>query len=99
MKAIEIINKVGASRGYNGLPELLPGINFILGLPGERRESYRLNREFLEEILRRKLLVRRVNVRKILALPTTRVYIDAVRVEGVHSARAVEGSVIQPEPG
>ncbi len=74
MKAVEVINKVGSERGYNGLPELLPGINFILGLPGERRESYRLNREFLDEILRRRLLVRRVNVRKLLALPTTRVF-------------------------
>ncbi len=72
MLAIEIVNKIGARRGSNGLPELLPGINFILGLPGETRETYRRNREFLEEVLERRLLVRRVNIRRILPLPTTR---------------------------
>ena len=72
--AVELINKVGSQRGANGLPELLPGINFILGLPGETAESYRINREFLEEILRRRLLVRRVNVRRLLALEVTRVF-------------------------
>jgi len=74
LRAVEVINKVGASRGHNGMPELLPGINFILGLPGETAETYRLNREFLEEILRRNLMVRRVNVRKLLALESTRVF-------------------------
>ncbi|MGC9071141.1 MAG: radical SAM protein [Acidilobus sp.] len=72
--AVELINRVGSARGSSGLPELLPGINFILGLPGETAETYRLNREFLEEILRRRLLVRRVNVRKLLALEVTRVF-------------------------
>ncbi|MGC9210511.1 MAG: radical SAM protein [Acidilobus sp.] len=72
--AVELINKVGSQRGPSGLPELLPGINFILGLPGETAETYRMNREFLEEILRRRLMVRRVNVRKILALEVTRVF-------------------------
>lgn len=74
LRALELINEVGSSRGSNGMPELLPGINFILGLPGERRETYRLNKEFLQEVLRRRLLVRRVNIRKILAIPSTRLY-------------------------
>lgn len=72
MFAIEVVNRVGGMRGYNGLPELLPGINFILGLPGETKETYRLNREFLEAILEKGLMVRRVNIRRILPLPTTR---------------------------
>ncbi|MFP3227260.1 MAG: radical SAM protein [Caldisphaera sp.] len=74
IKSIEIVNSVGSSRGYNGLPEILPGINFILGLPGETKETYRYNKEFLEEIVKRKLMVRRVNVRKLLALENTKVY-------------------------
>jgi radical SAM superfamily enzyme with C-terminal helix-hairpin-helix motif len=53
---------------------LLPGINFILGLPGETAETYRLNRRFLEEILEKRLLVRRVNVRRLMPIPATRVY-------------------------
>ncbi len=72
LEAIRIVNKIGAKRGYNGMPELLPGINFILGLPGETRETYALNKEFLEKILSEGLLVRRVNIRKIMIIPTTR---------------------------
>ncbi len=74
LRAIELVNRVGRQRGPRGLPHLLPGINFILGLPGETAETYRRNREFLEEILERGLLVRRVNVRRLLPLPVTRVY-------------------------
>jgi len=72
LEAIRIVNKVGAVRGWNGMPHLLPGINFILGLPGETRETYRLNREFLERVLAEGLLLRRVNIRKILVLPVAR---------------------------
>ncbi|MCE4613017.1 MAG: radical SAM protein [Desulfurococcales archaeon] len=72
LEAIRLVNKVGSARGYNGMPELLPGVNFVLGLPGETRETYEKNREFLEAILREGLLVRRVNVRKIMVIPLTR---------------------------
>lgn len=72
--AITLVNRLGRERGPSGLPHLLPGINFILGLPGETSETYRLNRSFLEEILSRRLLVRRVNVRRLLPLPPTRAY-------------------------
>lgn len=71
LKAIRIVNEVGARRGWNGMPELLPGINFVLGLKGETRETYRLNLEFLREVLREGLLVRRVNIRQVLVLPHT----------------------------
>lgn len=71
LKAIEIINKYGSARGYNGLPELLPGLNFVLGLRGETAETYRLNEEFLKTVYERGLLVRRINVRKVLVLPGT----------------------------
>ncbi|WP_243637270.1 radical SAM protein [Aeropyrum pernix] len=74
LEAVRIVNRVGAVRGWNGMPHLLPGINFILGLPGERSETYRLNREFLETLLNERLLVRRVNVRRILVLPVARAY-------------------------
>ncbi len=74
LEAVRIVNRVGSKIGYNGMPHLLPGINFILGLPGESKETYTLNRELLESILREKLLVRRVNVRRLLPLPSTRVY-------------------------
>jgi len=71
LKAIEVINHYGNRPGYNGLPELLPGINFVLGLPGETAETYRLNEEFIKTIYERGLLLRRINVRKVLVLPGT----------------------------
>ncbi len=74
MEAVRVINRVGRVRGYNGMPHLLPGINFILGLPGETVETYRLNRLFLERLLEEDLLVRRVNVRKLMPIPVTRAY-------------------------
>ncbi|MEM1605114.1 MAG: radical SAM protein [Fervidicoccaceae archaeon] len=70
--AIEIINRVGGERGENGLPRLLPGINFVLGLPGETKETYYKNIEFLEMLKKKKLMVRRINIRKVLVLPFTK---------------------------
>lgn len=74
LRAIELISNLGARRGYNGLPELLPGINFVLGLIGENSLTYKLNGEFIEKLYSRKVLVRRINVRKVLVLPGTQLY-------------------------
>ena len=84
LKAIRIVNEVGASRGHNGMPELLPGINFVLGLKGETRETYRLNLEFLRTILEERLLVRRVNVRQVLVLPHTPMWHVGARIMARH---------------
>lgn len=74
LEAVRIINEVGRRRGYNGLPHLLPGINFVAGLIGETKRTYLLNRLFLQEILEEGLLVRRVNIRQVLPLPSTRMW-------------------------
>jgi radical SAM superfamily enzyme with C-terminal helix-hairpin-helix motif len=66
MAAIRILNKVGAERGPRGLPRFLPGLNFIAGLPGETRATYEHNRRFLEAVRDEGLLVRRINIRKLL---------------------------------
>lgn len=71
LKAIEIVSKYGSFRGWNGLPHLLPGINLLHGLPGESRETYRVNLEYLMKILEKKILVRRVNIRKVSVLENT----------------------------
>ncbi len=71
LKAVEIINNVGKSVGWNGLPHLLPGINFLGGLLGESRETWEWNLKLLEEISRRGLMVRRINVRQVSVLPGT----------------------------
>jgi len=72
--AIRIVNKVGRNRGWNGLPHLLPGINFIAGLPGESKETWEYNKALLDRIEEEGLLVRRVNLRKLSLLPGTQAY-------------------------
>ncbi len=71
MKAIEIINEIGKFPGYNGLPYFLPGINFVVGLKGETKETFELNYEFLEEVVNRGLLLRRINIRQVKIFPGT----------------------------
>jgi len=66
LKAIEIMNRAGGQRGPSGLPMLLPGINFIIGLKGESRETFEKNRDFLLEIVRRNLMLRRINIRQAI---------------------------------
>ncbi|MFC7044909.1 radical SAM protein [Halobacteriaceae archaeon GCM10025711] len=53
------------------LPKLLPGINLVHGLKGERPETYEHNRAFLQRVYDAGLLVRRVNIRQVMAFPGT----------------------------
>lgn len=76
-RAIEIVNEVGAMR-RNGVPELLPGLNFISGLSGETPETFELNKIFLQKILEKKLLIRRVNLRQLMPFEGTKAYEDNV---------------------
>lgn len=71
IEAMKIVNEVGAERGDNGLPHLLPGINLVAGLPGETKETYELNKSFLLKVLESGILVRRVNMRQVLVLEPT----------------------------
>jgi radical SAM superfamily enzyme with C-terminal helix-hairpin-helix motif len=70
-KAIEIINKYGAERGENGMPKFLPGINIILGLLNENKETHKRNMEALLSVLDDELMLRRINVRQVAILPGT----------------------------
>lgn len=74
LEAVRLINRVGGARGDNGLPELLPGLNFIHGLKGESEETSYLNFQFLEGLLDSDLLVRRINIRQVMAFPGTRIW-------------------------
>ena len=69
--AISMMNKLGRARGRNGMPILLPGLNFVAGLKGETKKTFELNYEFLQELLRRDLLIRRINIRQVKILPHT----------------------------
>jgi len=72
--AIKLLNEVGSKRGGNGMPELLPGLNFVFGLQGETKNTYQLDYMFLKKILDQGLLLRRINLRQIIPIPGTKMY-------------------------
>jgi radical SAM superfamily enzyme with C-terminal helix-hairpin-helix motif len=72
--AIKLLNDIGSNIGYNGMPELLPGLNFVLGLNGETKRTYDLNYDFLKRNLDNGMLLRRINLRQIIPIPGTRMY-------------------------
>src|SRR5439155_19525791 len=43
LEAIRMVNEVGRPRGANGMPTLLPGLNFVAGLDGETKKTFDLN--------------------------------------------------------
>jgi radical SAM superfamily enzyme with C-terminal helix-hairpin-helix motif len=72
--AVLLLNQVGSQRGTNGLPELLPGLNFVFGLDGETKNTFTLNYEFLKKIYDNNLLVRRINLRQVIPIPETKMF-------------------------
>ena len=84
-RAVKIVNEEGGWRpggdpetapnfgpdAANRLPKLLPGINLVHGLQGERRESFEHNKNFLERLSDEGLLVRRINIRQVMAFEGT----------------------------
>jgi radical SAM superfamily enzyme with C-terminal helix-hairpin-helix motif len=70
--AVKLLNDVGSKRGSNGMPELLPGLNFVFGLEGETKKTFQLDYEFLKKILDNGLFLRRINLRQIIPIPGTR---------------------------
>jgi len=74
LSAIKLLNDVGSKRGYNGLPELLPGLNFVFGLDGETKTTFELDYDFLKKIYDSGLLLRRINVRQIIPIPGTKMF-------------------------
>lgn len=65
LEAIRMVNAAGRERGPNGMPRLLPGLNFVAGLTGETRRTFGLNLAFLKRLLEEDLWVRRINLRQV----------------------------------
>ena len=63
-EAIKIMNEIGGIR-EQGVPKLLPGINLLHGLQGERAKTMELNYQFLKDVLDSDLLLRRINIRQV----------------------------------
>ena len=53
------------------LPKLLPGINLVHGLAGERPETYEHNKRFLQRVYDEGLMLRRINIRQVMAFAGT----------------------------
>jgi radical SAM superfamily enzyme with C-terminal helix-hairpin-helix motif len=70
--AISVINGIGGRRGENGMPHLLPGLNFVYGLPGETKNTFSANFWFMKKVLEMGLMVRRINMRQLMVMPSTR---------------------------
>ncbi|HQN91867.1 MAG TPA: radical SAM protein, partial [Methanoculleus sp.] len=83
-RAIEVVNEVGGRR-TRGIPELLPGLNFIIGLAGETPATFDANEAFLRRVLDAGLLVRRVNIRQLMPFEGTAAYEE--NTLGKHDAR------------
>lgn len=72
MDAVRLVNRFGRTRGTNGMPELLPGLNFLHGLIGESKETFRLNYDFLQNLIENDLWVRRINIRQAMIFSGTK---------------------------
>ena len=72
-RAVEIVNEAAGWRpDEDRLPKLLPGINLLHGLAGEREETYELNKQFLHRVYDAGLSLRRVNIRQVMAFAGTK---------------------------
>jgi radical SAM superfamily enzyme with C-terminal helix-hairpin-helix motif len=83
-EAVKILNRIGAARGSGGLPELLPGLNFVFGLRGETRRTYELNYEFLKSVLEAGLMVRRINLRQVAPMKGTGMFSTGTKIMRRH---------------
>ncbi|HMB01078.1 MAG TPA: radical SAM protein [Spirochaetota bacterium] len=70
LEVIRTVNTIGSGR-KQGIPLLLPGINLLQGLAGENRQTFKINYEFLKKVKNEGLLVKRINIRRVLLYPGT----------------------------
>jgi radical SAM superfamily enzyme with C-terminal helix-hairpin-helix motif len=73
-EAIRTVNRIGGFRGGNGCHALLPGVNILLGLAAETPETLDKNFAALKRIFDEGLLLRRINIRRVVPFPGTPLY-------------------------
>ncbi|MFW5903759.1 MAG: radical SAM protein, partial [Halolamina sp.] len=84
LEAVRVVNEEGGWRpgeepgsgpsvdpSADRLPKLLPGINLVHGLKGEREETFEHNKRFLRDVYDEGLLLRRINIRQVMAFEGT----------------------------
>ncbi len=73
LKALKIVSDVGRFR-IDGIPKILPGLNLLFGLPGESKKTYKINFEYLKRASDSDILLRRINIRKVVVFKQTPLY-------------------------
>lgn len=73
-EAVKILTRTGGQRGANGCPKILAGINILLGLEGETKQTLDKNFDFLKKMLDDGLLIRRINIRQVVSFEGTRLH-------------------------
>jgi radical SAM superfamily enzyme with C-terminal helix-hairpin-helix motif len=102
LDAVKLLNDVGSLKGANGLPELLPGLNFVFGLEGDTKHTFSLDYDFLKKIYDNGLLLRRINLRQVIPIPGTKMYktgeknIRKHKSEFQHFKRKVRETIERP---
>jgi radical SAM superfamily enzyme with C-terminal helix-hairpin-helix motif len=85
LEAVRVVNEVAGWRpgddpadapttgdgAANRLPKLLPGINLVHGLAGEREQTFEHNKRFLRDVYDEGLMLRRINIRQVMAFAGT----------------------------
>ncbi len=98
LEAIRIVNEAAGWRpgddpsdaptygdeASNRLPKLLPGINLVHGLEGEREETYEHNLAFLRRVYDEGLVLRRVNIRQVMAFAGTEMAETGAEIAQAH---------------
>ncbi len=68
--ALKLVSDIGSYR-INGIPKILPGINLLFGLSGETKSTYKINLHYLRKIVDYGILLRRINIRKVVLFEQT----------------------------
>ncbi|MEF8802183.1 MAG: radical SAM protein [Halolamina sp.] len=91
LEAVRVVNEAGGWRpAENRLPKLLPGINLVHGLQGERPETYDHNRRFLRQVYDEGLMLRRINIRQVMAFAGTEMGDTGADIAKEHKAQFQE---------
>jgi len=101
LEAVRVVNEAGGWRpgeepgsgpstgrnAANRLPKLLPGINLVHGLQGEREETFEHNRAFLRRVSDEGLMLRRINIRQVMAFEGTDMSDTGAEIAREHKKR------------
>jgi radical SAM superfamily enzyme with C-terminal helix-hairpin-helix motif len=87
LEAVRVVNEAGGWRpAEDRLPKLLPGINLVHGLEGEREATFEHNKRFLKDVYEAGLMLRRINIRQVMAFDGTEMSETGAEIAEDHKA-------------